>query len=302
MSDIDPLTGVTVFVMAERTGSCTQAAERLGTTKSAVGKSVARLEARLGVKLFHRTTRLTKLTPDGEAFFATCSAALDEVSATQAALASSHKVLSGRLRIEMPVAFGRRVLLPILLEIIRPHPGLQLSLNFSDATLDPMHSEVDLSIRFGALKDSSHLVARHLVDQARVICAAPSYLLEHGTPATPAELRDHRCIVGSLKGPPLSWVIAEEGATRKLAPPATHQLSDGEAMVDAAVGGLGVCQLPSSLVRRHVESGALVPLLQAYSTVPVEVHALWPRQAHLSPKVRYVVDQLVLHAQRGNLR
>jgi DNA-binding transcriptional LysR family regulator len=301
MTDIDPLAGVTVFVMAARTGSFTQAAERLGTTKSAVGKSVARLEARLGVKLFHRTTRLTKLTPDGEAFFATCASALDEVSATQAALASSHKVLTGRLRIDMPVAFGRRVLLPILLEIIRPHPGLQLSLNFSDATVDPMHSEVDLSIRFGALKDSSHLVARRLVDQDRVICAAPAYLRDHGTPLTPADLRAHRCIVGSIKGPPLSWVIEEEGVVKKLSPPATHQLSDGEAMVDAAVGGLGICQLPSSLVRRHLDDGALVPVLSDYSTVPVEVHALWPRQAHLSPKVRYVVDQLVAQAQQGRL-
>ncbi len=302
MTDTDPLAGVTVFVMAARTGSFTQAAERLGTTKSAVGKSVARLEARLGVKLFHRTTRLTKLTLDGEAFFATCSAALDEVSATQAALASSHKVLTGRLRIDMPVAFGRRVLLPILLEIIRPHPGLQLSLTFSDATVDPMHSEVDLSIRFGALKDSSHLVARHLVDQARVICASPAYLLDHGTPTTPTDLRTHRCIVGAVKGPPLSWVIKDEGVVKKLSPPPTHQLSDGEAMVDAAVGGMGICQLPSSLVRKHLADGSLVSVLEAYSTVPVEVHALWPHQAHLSPKVRYVVDQLIVHAQRGDLR
>jgi DNA-binding transcriptional LysR family regulator len=301
MSDIDPLAGVTVFVMAARTGSFTQAAERLGTTKSAVGKSVARLEARLGVKLFHRTTRLTRLTPEGEAFFATCSAALDEVSATQAALASSHQVLAGRLRIDMPVAFGRRVLLPILLEIIRPHPGIQLSLNFSDATIDPMHGEVDLTIRFGALKDSSHLVARHLVDQDRVICAAPAYLRHHGTPATPSDLRTHRCIVGAPKGPPLSWVIREDGEIRKVAPPRTHQLSDGEAMVDAAVGGLGICQLPSSLVRRQLADGALVAVLAAYSTVPVEVHALWPKQAHLSPKVRHVVDQLIVHAQRGRL-
>lgn len=301
MAELDPLSGVTAFVTAARAGSFTLAAERLGITKSAVGKSVARLEKRLGVKLFHRTTRLTKLTVDGEAYFAACAAAIDEIAATEAALTSANRIISGRLRVDMPVAFGRRVLLPLLLEISRPHPGLSLTLSFTDATIDPLQDDVDLVIRFGALKDSSHLVARHLVSQGRVICAAPEYLRRHGCPASLADLSAHQCIVGMRKGPPLSWVVREEGSVKQISPPPTHQLSDGEAMVDAAVAGFGICQVPSSLVRHHLEQGTLTALLQDYSTVPVDVHAVWARQVHLSPKVRYVVDQLVAYAANGRL-
>jgi DNA-binding transcriptional LysR family regulator len=193
------------------------------------------------------------------------------------------------------------VLLPLLIEMIRPHPELSLKLTFTDATSDLQQNDVDLAIRFGALRDSSHLIARHLVAQDRVICAAPAYLRAHGEPRTLAEIRAHRCIVGSAKGPPLTWTVREAGVEKRITPPATHQLDDGEAMVDAAVGGLGLCQLPISLIRAHLERGALEAVLSDYSTVPVDVHAVWPRQAQLSPRVRYVVDQLVAHAAKGRL-
>jgi DNA-binding transcriptional LysR family regulator len=211
-------------------------------------------------------------------------------------------VLQGRLRIDMPVAFGRRVLLPILLDITRRHPGLSLSLAFTDATSDLLQEDTDLAVRFGALKDSSNLVARHLVSQRRVICAAPAYLAAHGVPQTLTDVRAHHCVVGSPKGPPMTWYVREGGTDKRFVPPATHQIGDGEAMVDAAVGGLGLCQVPISLVREALTSGALQSVLEAYSTAPVEVHALWPRQAHINPRVRYVVDQLVAAAIAGKLQ
>lgn len=125
MAEQDPFDGVSVFVAAARGGSFTLAAERLGLTKSAVGKTIARLETRLGRKLFHRTTRLSRLTADGEAYLAACALAIDEVAAAQPALSAAGQVLSGRLRIDMPVAFGRRVLLLILVDITRRHPLLR---------------------------------------------------------------------------------------------------------------------------------------------------------------------------------
>jgi DNA-binding transcriptional LysR family regulator len=301
MTEHDPLSGVSVFVAAARAGSFTAAAERLGITKSAVGKSIARLEERLGFKLFHRTTRLTRLTPDGESYLAACAGAIDEITAAQAALASSNRVLSGRIHIDMPVAFGRRVLLPILIAITRPHQGLNLTLTFTDATSDLLQDDVDLAIRFGALKDSSHLIARHLVSQERVICAAPDYIRTHGEPRSLADVRDHRCIIGSPKGPPVSWTVREGASERRLTPAHTHQLSDAEAMIDAAVGGLGLCQLPISLVRPHLENGSLQAVLQSHAPASVEVHAVWPRQAQLNPRVRYMVDQLVVAAAKGLL-
>jgi DNA-binding transcriptional LysR family regulator len=297
----DPFSGVAVFVSAAQLGSFTQAAERLGITKSAVGKSIARLEQRLGFKLFHRTTRLMRLTGDGEAYLTACAAARDEVIAAQAALASRNRVLSGRVRIDMPVAFGRRVLLPLLIEVTRPHPELSLTLTFTDATSDLLQEDVDLAVRFGTLKDSSNLIARHLAIQARVICAAPSYLRAHGEPMAIDDIRAHRCIVGSPKGPPLTWWVRDGAAERRITPPATHQLGDGEAMVDAAVGGLGLCQLPISLVRDQLQCGGLQKVLRDHSPAPVDVHAVWPRRAQLSPRVRYIVDQLVIAAAAGRL-
>ena len=299
MAEHDPLAGIAVFVAAARAPTFTGAAERLGLTKSAVGKTIARLEARLGFKLFHRSTRATKLTPDGQAFLAACTAAIEEVTAAKAALSSNSQVLRGRLHIDMPLAFGRRVLLPALIEITRPHPDLSLTLTFTDATSDLLQDGVDLAIRFGTLRDTSDLVARRLATQARVICASPAYLHLHGEPVTLADVRGHRCIVGTPKGPPLVWLVSEGGLERRFTPPATHRLSDGEAMVDAAIGGLGLAQLPVSLVREALKQGLLTPVLQEFSAVGVEVNAVWPQQAHLSPRLRYVVDQLVRYASMG---
>ncbi|WP_280190821.1 LysR family transcriptional regulator [Delftia sp. PS-11] len=301
MDPQDPFTGVSVFVAAARAGTFTKAAEQLGLTKSAVGKTITRLEDRVGFKLFHRTTRLTRLTSDGEAYLAACMSALDEVTAAQTALSSSSQVLSGRLRIDMPVAFGRRVLLPILVEIVRPHPGISLVLTFTDATSDLLREDVDLAIRFGPLGNSSHLVARHLSTQQRIICASPGYLRERGVPATISAIDHHRCIVGTANGPPQTWVISDGGVEKSYAPPATHQFSDGEAMVDAAVAGIGLVQLPASLLREKIKAGLLEVVLDACSGPGVEVHAVWPHRERLSPRLRYVVDQLVLYAAQGKL-
>lgn len=295
----DPFSGTSVFVAAARAENFTQAAGRLGLTKSSVGKTIAGLEQRLGVKLFHRTTRLTRLTADGEAYLAACLSALDEITAAQAALSSNNRTLSGRIHIDMPVAFGRRVLLPALIEITRPHPGLSLSLTFTDATTDLLQEDVDIAIRFGALNDTSHLVARRLATQDRVICASPHYLRAMGEPANLSDIHQHRCIVGSPKGPPLVWSVREGAVEKRITPPATHQLSDAEAMVDAAVSGLGLAQFPISLVREHLDAGRLRAVLTLYAGAGVDIHAVWPKRAQLSPRVRHVIDELVACAARG---
>jgi DNA-binding transcriptional LysR family regulator len=301
MLDRDPFSGVTVFVTAARAGSFTLAAERLGLTKSSVGKTIARLEDRLGFRLFNRTTRLMRLTADGEAYLAACSVAIDEVTSVQSALSSSNRILSGRVHIDMPIVFGRKVLLPILMAITRPHPDLSLTLTFTDATSDLLRDDVDLAIRFGTLSDTSNLIARRLTSQRRVICASPDYLKMWGTPKALDDIRSHRCIVGAHRGPPLTWLVREGSVERRLVPPATHQISDGEAMVDATVGGLGLAQVPISMVRADIDAGRLQTVLDEFSSVDVDIHAVWPRQAQLSPRVRFIVDQLVNFAADGRL-
>jgi DNA-binding transcriptional LysR family regulator len=301
MTDAASLTGIVAFVTAIQTGSFTQAAERLSVTKSAVGKAVTRLETRLGVKLLHRSTRQLKLTFDGELYFRACTTALDGIAEAEAQISPLNGAIRGRVHVDMPVAFGRRVLLPILLDIARPHPELTLTMAFNDATVNPLTDQVDVMVRFGHLGDSSHLVARRLSTQARVLCASPAYLAQHGTPQDLNELLRHRCIVGSHNGPPLSWELNEGDRPVRLTPPPTHQFNDGEAIVDAAVAGFGICQMPSSLVRHKVAQGLLQPVLEACSRIPVDVHVLWLKNGTLSPRVRHVVDQLIARGQAGEL-
>lgn len=294
------LSGVVAFVEVVRAGSFTLAAERLGVTKSAVGKNINRLEQRLGVKLLHRTTRRLQLTFDGEAYFQACSKALEDIAAAEAQITPYDKVLRGRVHIDMPIAFGKSVLLPILLNIAAPHPEMALTMSFNDATVDLMRDEVDLAIRFGSVEGSSQLVARKLSSQQRVICGSPAYLAAHGLPSRPADLNGHRCIVGTSHGPPQRWTLQDAGVETHVVPPATHQLSDGESIVETAVAGFGLCQMPESIVRGKIERGLLVAVMAQYST-PVDVHLLWMREATLAPRIRYVIDQLVEHAERGAL-
>jgi len=182
MDGIESLSGIATFVAVARAASFTQAGTALGISKSAVGKAVARLEDRLGVKLFHRTTRRLALTADGEAYFAVCARALEGIAEAEGSLGGKLLVPAGRLRIDMPAAFGRKVMLPILLDIGKAYPALQLTLTFTDDVIDLVEEGVDLAIRFGTLEDSSDLVARRLTSHRWVICAAPAYLLAQGVP------------------------------------------------------------------------------------------------------------------------
>ncbi|OCR27071.1 LysR family transcriptional regulator [Pseudomonas syringae] len=293
MIPIDSFQGVLTFVMAARSNSFTEAAGRLGVSKSAVGKSIARLEERLGVQLFHRSTRRISLTADGDAYFIACSNALEEIGAAESGLGPGTREPSGRLRVDMPVAFGRRVVAPLLFEIADKYPALQLNMTFSDHLVDPIEEGIDLLIRFGELKDTHGLVARRLARQRWAICAAPSYLKRFGVPDTLEDLNRHHCIVGHRRGQPLSWRVREGQKSVRYSPPATHQIGDGEAMILAAVAGIGLCQMPRCLFNDDIEAGRLVEVLGGYEPEPVEVHAVWPKVSHLRPKVRYVVDELV---------
>ncbi|MDH6149543.1 MULTISPECIES: LysR family transcriptional regulator [Paraburkholderia] len=301
MAQVDSFSGVVIFVTAAKSRSFTDAAEQLGLTKSAVGKAIAKLEDRLGAQLFHRTTRSISLTADGEAYLAACASALDEISTAETALGPGHQRPAGRLRVDMPAAFGRRILVPILLQIAQKNPDLQLTMTFSDHLIDPIEEGVDLVIRFGELQSSSGLIARRLTRQRMVIAASPEYLEQRGTPGRLEDLELHACILGHRRGQPLSWRVNINGESRRISPPATHQISDGDSIVEAALAGMGLCQMPMSLLRRHLESRALLSVLDDFSSDLIDVHAVWPKVAHLRPKVRHVVDTLLSLAEQGEL-
>ncbi|SOC56502.1 transcriptional regulator, LysR family [Chromohalobacter canadensis] len=301
-TDGPTLNGIHTFVTAARCKSFTLAAEELGISKSAVGKGIARLEERLGTPLFHRTTRQISLTADGEAYYASCSEALETLHNAERTLVTGHEKPSGRLRVDLPAAFGRKVLLPVLLNITRQHPELSLTVTFTDRLVEPIDEGIDLLVRFGPVGDVSGLVARPLTRQRLVTCAAPSYLKSRGRPVSLDDLEDHQCIVGHRRGRPLAWTVKPSAdRTVRINPPATYELSDGDAIISAAISGCGICQIPISLARKAIEKGDLITILDEFSIHDVPVSAIWPATRHLLPKVRRVVDELLNQAQQGAL-
>ena len=175
------------FAETAKHGSFAAAARELGTAPSTLAKAVARLEASLGVRLFHRTTRQVSLTPDGERLFQRCQRVLAEVDELQADAAGARAAPSGTLRIDMPIVFGRRLVLPLLAQLLQRHPGLQLEARFSDAYADLVKDGIDVAIRVGELNDST-LAARRIAWQNMLLVAAPKYLRRHGTPKAPEQL------------------------------------------------------------------------------------------------------------------
>ena len=302
MRKTDHLGGITAFVNTAQQGSFTAAAERLGLTKSAVGKSVSRLEDRLGLKLFQRSTRRLSLTPDGERFLNSCQNAIDILEQAEAELTSHICQPAGRLRVDLPAAFGRQRILPVLLQITRKYPELALTVTFSERFVDPIEEGIDLVIRIGELADSSGLVARRLTTQKLVVCASPDYLLYHGEPLTADDLSEHQCVVGFRRNQPISWLLKDaEGKIMRFVPPPTHEFADGDAMLAATLAGCGLSQLPIWLVGHYLASGQLQEVLPGHSGGEMPVSALWPKSRQLLPKIRYVVDTLVQAAEDGAL-
>jgi len=294
--------GVEVFIRAARSGSFTAAAAHLGMTKSAAAKAVTQLERRLGVKLLHRTTRRLSLTPEGTAFLEQAEASLDQLRSAEDAARSRATTVRGVLRVDMPAAFGRRVAMPILIDILKSHPDLRLAASFSDRIIDPVEEGVDLCLRFGELPDRSDIVARRLGSQCLLICASPQYLATAGALLNLDDLQNHACVLGIRPGRPVAWrIIDEDGRTRIIEPPATHLVSDGEVVIDMALSGFGLCQMPQSLVQRHIDREELSIVLPERCQAETPLHALWPATRTMLPRVRVVVDEMVRRAEAGQL-
>lgn len=293
---IDPgsLQGLLSFVHAVQTGSFTQAAQRLGVSASAVGKAVALMETRLGVRLLSRTTRSLGLTAEGEAYYQACVEALTVLDAGQAQLAAHRQVPSGRLRVDLPLDFGRRRVAPLLFEIAGRFPNLALDISFNDRRVDLVQEGIDLAIRIGELDDSAGLVARLLCTQRLALCAAPAYLDRHGRPQTIDDLERHALIVYGRDGSLSPWFLRDpEGRLRKYTPRGRIVLGHGEPMLDAALAGCGITYLPSWLMADELASGRLERVLSPDLVDGAPIHAIWPATRTLAPKIRFVVDELV---------
>lgn len=297
----ESIRSIVYFLSVARNGGFTAAAIELGVSKSTLGKSISKLEERLETRLFHRTTRKVVLTTEGEAYLTSCQDALNTLSKAESALKSTHQQPSGNLRVDIPAAFGRQVVMPILLEMAKQFPQLKLTLTFNDKVVDPFEEGFDLAFRFGPVKSTHELVARKLNDQRLILCASPAYITEYGQPGTLNELDHHRCIMAWRGGKPLPWLIKNDlGIDEKFSPLPFHQISDGDAMVEAAIAGAGIIQFPESLLRSAIRSNKLVQLLPQATPLPTALHVIWPANPHLLPSVRFVIDEFIRLSDLGS--
>ncbi|CAN7142549.1 LysR family transcriptional regulator [Bosea sp. LjRoot90] len=290
---MDRLTSMAVFVRAVDLGSFAAAAAALDLSAPMVGKHVRFLEERLGMRLLNRTTRRQSLTEFGRAYYERCRTVLAEAEAADALAADQLGEPRGKLRVALPVLFGRRCVMPILLGLARRHPQLELDLAFGDSFVDLAEGGHDLAIRTGELQDATNLVTRRVARQRMIICAAPSYLARHGTPTQLADLTGHDAVVYRRSGRVRPWLFPREGEPpTEVMPRHRLRLDDLEAIADAAALGMGLAWLPSWLVRERLQAGALVELLEGEGRLPYDVHALWLQTPHLPPKIRVAIDAL----------
>ena len=290
---MDRLASMAVFVKAVDLGSFAAAADALALSAPMVGKHVRFLEERLGVRLINRTTRRQSLTDLGRAYYERCRAVLAEAEAADALAADQRAEPQGRLRVAMPVHFGRRCVAPILLALAKRHPKLELDLFFSDRLVDLAEGEHDLAIRTGTLADSAGVMARRVARQRMVVCAAPSYLKRQGRPKGIADLAEHPAIIyrRSIRISP--WLFPREGERPlEIVPAGRLRLDDLDAIADAAVAGMGLAWLPTWLVRDRIAAGALVVLLPKQPAYLYDVTTLWLQTPHLPVKVRLAIDAL----------
>jgi DNA-binding transcriptional LysR family regulator len=289
----DSLQGIIPFVRVVEAGSFKLAAERLRLTTSAVGKSIAQMEQRLGVRLLNRSTRSLSLTSEGEAYFKACTAALSEIDAAQAQLAAHRGVPSGRL--EDRSAAGVRPALRCAdavrsrWEISRTGAGGIIQRPALGRDRRGPRSD----IRMGELGNEAGLVARKLFVQRSALCASPAYLTRRGVPADVDDLARHTLAVYGREGVITPWLLRDRaGRSRTLTPRGGIVLGHGEPLLDAALAGLGIAYLPTWLIHDRLMCGELMTVWPGGFVDNISVHALWPKTRSLTPKVRVVVDAL----------
>ncbi|NBM55331.1 LysR family transcriptional regulator [Proteus sp. G2669] len=299
MTQFNSLSSITAFVATAQTGSFTEAASRLGVTKSAVGKSVTRLEEHLGINLLLRTTRRLTLTSEGEYYLQQCQIALSILEQANNQVQENQSVLTGKIRLDLPSAFGRKCIMPVLMTLMDKQPQLKMSISFSERYIDMHEESVDLVVRIGHLPDSSNVVARQLTTQKLVLCASPIYLQKHGIPKEIEALSDHRCIVGFRQEAPFYWMLKEADTFRQYIPTPFYELADGDAMLDAVSHGYGIAQLPLWMIGDLLKGGQLQRILIKTEGYQSPINMMWHKGQKVPPKTRYIADALLQVAKEG---
>jgi DNA-binding transcriptional LysR family regulator len=288
---MDHVSGMVIFTRAAETLSFAEAGRQLGLSASAIGKAIARLEARLGVRLFHRSTRSVRLTPEGELFLVRCQRILGEIDEAESELAISRAKPLGRLRVSIPLV--GTLLMPVLSAFMREYPEVQLDIDFSDRIVDVIEDGFDVVLRTGEDFDSQ-LTMRTLGHYTHLIVGSAGYLAQHGVPAMPEDLATHACLQHrfSRTGRLRRWSFVRDGAPFEVELPSTAIASAVEPLIALAEEGLGLTNAPDYAVRRQLADGSLVAVLREFCADRIPFRALWPSGRMTPPKVRVFVEFL----------
>ncbi|MBB5502064.1 LysR family transcriptional regulator [Paraburkholderia sp. MM5384-R2] len=288
---MDRLQAMQVFTRVVDTNSFTRAAETLDLPRASVTTIIQNLEAFLGTRLMHRTTRRLSLTPDGAAYYERCVRILADVEETEASFQSGNKKPHGKLRIDMPGSIGRLLVIPSLCEFHTRYPDIDLQLGLTDRPVDLLQEGVDCVVRVGALQDSS-LVARRIGLFEGVTCASPDYIKRAGVPASLEDLDNHKAVnyFSSRTGRTLDWAFLVNGNEVEVKMKSIVSVNDADAYVTCGLEGFGLIQPARFMVLPHLGSGQLIEVLPDLKPLPMPISAVYPHSRHLSPKVRVFVD------------
>jgi DNA-binding transcriptional LysR family regulator len=289
---IENIGNLRVLVQTARTGSLTGAAGKLGITPAAASAALKRLETQLGIRLFERSTRAMRLTPQGETLLDYASRALDLVSEGEAQATADRAALVGLIRLAAPSDLARSTLLPWLDEFMAEHSGVELALSVGDRPLDVLRDEVDVAIRYGSLVDS-RLVARCLVRTTPVVVAAPSYLARHPAPRSPMDLTQHNCLAYDRAGKPhRHWRFMRDGQSVDVQVNGDRSVDDASLARQWAIAGAGILIKSPIEQRQEMADGRLVRLLTQWTLESYPLHAILPSGRFVPVRVRTLVNFL----------
>lgn len=279
---------IEAFVEVVRLGNFSAAARQLQVSSSHISRLVSQLEQQLGTQLLYRTTRQIRLTDSGTLYYESCRQLFEGFKDAELALDHHQTKPTGLLKITAATTFGERYIAPLVNEFHTLYPQLRISMHLSNRQLELIDEGYDIAIRMGVLKEST-LVARRLCDRREYVVASPDYLARHPQPRKLADLEKHNCLIGSRD----HWLFFDKGARKDLVVSGNWQANSGPALVDAALRGIGLTQLPDYYVNEYLSSGQLVSVLDEYQFTDTGVWILYPQQRYLAAKVRLFIDFLV---------
>ncbi|MBB3181580.1 LysR family transcriptional regulator [Variovorax sp. Sphag1AA] len=295
--------GVVAFIAVVAEGSFARAADRLGIGRSAVSRSVQRLEDQLNVRLFQRTTRSTTLTREGDMFYASCHTGVDRiVQAVEEMKDLRAGPPRGHLRISAAAGFGRRVVAPLLCEFQRAYPEVTIDLSLGNKPADFIADRIDIEFRNGRIEDAQ-IIARQIIPMQMLVCASPAYRQAHGLPATVEALAQHQCInFRHTSGRISEWEFKVDGELRKFLPKARLTYNDSDLVLQAVLDGQGIAQLPGYMICHAMRSGALVACLADHAPDDRGHYICYLSRQHLPTRMRAFIDFMVEKIRAADLQ